>query len=159
VTLPEGKHMLEFFALLEAAGVAKAARARDPGPRSGKFLTAHAIAGDTVDGYLFPDTYQFVVPTSPAKRVLERLINAHRKAWNAAARDQRQGAGPAQGSPEVERSRRADPGVDRREGGGRSRRAPAHRAGVHQPPHLADVQAQEASRPIRRSATAAWCRW
>ena len=85
VTLPEGKHMLEFFALLEAAGVAKAAElevlARDP-----KFLTAHAIAGDTVDGYLFPDTYQFVTPTPPAK-VLERLINAHRKAWNAAARD------------------------------------------------------------------------
>ncbi|MBL8624509.1 MAG: endolytic transglycosylase MltG [Myxococcales bacterium] len=85
VTLPEGKHMLEFFQLLEEAGVAKAAElevlARDP-----KFLTAHAIAGDTVDGYLFPDTYQFVVPTPPAK-VLERLINAHRKAWNAAARE------------------------------------------------------------------------
>jgi UPF0755 protein len=85
VTLPEGKHMLEFFQLLEQAGVAKAAElevlARDP-----KVLTAHAIAGDTVDGYLFPDTYQFVVPTPPAK-VLERLINAHRKAWNAAARE------------------------------------------------------------------------
>ncbi|MEZ4399627.1 MAG: endolytic transglycosylase MltG [Kofleriaceae bacterium] len=85
VTLPEGKHMLEFFQLLDAAGVAKAgeleALARDPA-----FLASHAIAGDTVDGYLYPDTYQFVVPTSPAK-VLERLINAHRKAWNALARD------------------------------------------------------------------------
>ena len=84
VTLPEGKHMLEFFAILDAAGVAKAAElevlARDP-----KFLTAHAIAGDTVDGYLFPDTYQFVTPTPPTK-VLERLINAHRREWNTAAR-------------------------------------------------------------------------
>ena len=85
VTLPEGKHMLEYFALLDAAGVAKAselaALARDPA-----FLTAHAIAGDSVDGYLFPDTYQFVTPTPPAK-VLERLINAHRREWNAAARE------------------------------------------------------------------------
>ncbi|MBK9033705.1 MAG: endolytic transglycosylase MltG [Myxococcales bacterium] len=84
VTLPEGKNMLEFFALLDAAGVAKASElevlARDP-----QFLSAHAIAGDSVDGYLFPDTYQFVTPTPPAK-VLERLINAHRREWNSAAR-------------------------------------------------------------------------
>jgi UPF0755 protein len=84
VTLPEGKHMLEYFALLEAAGVAKArdleTLARDPA-----FLSAHAIVGDTVDGYLFPDTYDFIVPSSP-KRVLERLITAHRKVWNEVAR-------------------------------------------------------------------------
>lgn len=84
VTLPEGKHMLEYFAILEGAGVAKAAElealARDP-----DFLSSHAIVGDTVDGYLFPDTYDFIVPSSP-KRVLERLITAHRKVWNEVVR-------------------------------------------------------------------------
>jgi UPF0755 protein len=85
VTLPEGKNMLEYFQLLEAAGVAKAddliALARDPA-----FLSSHAIVGDSADGFLFPETYQFVTPTAP-KRVLERLINAHRKVWNDLARD------------------------------------------------------------------------
>jgi len=85
VTLPEGKNMLEFFQLLEASGVAKAAdlelAARDP-----DFLSKHAISGDSVDGYLYPNTYRFVVPTPPRK-VLERLINAHRDVWNKIARD------------------------------------------------------------------------
>jgi len=91
VTLPEGKHMLEFFALLDKAGVAKAdeleVMARDP-----EFLRKHAIAGESVEGFLFPDTYQFVVPTPPAK-VLERLINAHRAVWNQLARDHRRSLG------------------------------------------------------------------
>jgi UPF0755 protein len=85
VTLPEGKHMLEFFKLLEEAGVAKAADLEVLG-RDPAFLTAHAITGDTVDGYLFPDTYNFVTPTSPTK-VIERLINAHRRTWNELARE------------------------------------------------------------------------
>jgi len=85
VTLPEGRHMLEFFKLLEEAGVAKAADLEVLG-RDSRFLTAHAITGDTVDGYLFPDTYNFVVPTSPTK-VIERLINAHRRTWNELARE------------------------------------------------------------------------
>ena len=85
VTLPEGKHMLEYFELLQEAGVAKAADlealARDP-----QFIAAHGLAGDSIDGYLFPDTYLFVVPTAP-KKVLERLIEAHRAVWNQLARD------------------------------------------------------------------------
>ncbi len=85
VTLPEGKNMLELFALIEEAGVAKAldleVLARDP-----EFLRKHAIAGETVDGLLYPDTYEFVVPTSPRK-VLERLIEAHRRTWNQLARE------------------------------------------------------------------------
>ena len=70
VTLPEGKNMLEYFALLEAAGVAPAkeleALARDK-----DFLAEHAITGDSVDGYLFPDTYEFRVGEKP-RAVLER---------------------------------------------------------------------------------------
>ncbi len=80
VTFKEGKNMLEYFAALEAAGVCSAAAlevlARDP-----EFLKTHAIDGESVDGYLYPETYAFAVPTKPA-RVLERLIQQHRKVWN-----------------------------------------------------------------------------
>jgi UPF0755 protein len=80
VTLPEGKNMLEYFELLAAAKVASAkeleALARDK-----DFLTRHAIAGDSVEGYLFPDTYQFRVGEKPTT-VLDRLIQRHQEVWN-----------------------------------------------------------------------------
>lgn len=80
VTLPEGKHMLEYFALIDRAEIADAGElerlARDPA-----FLKAHGIDGDTIEGYLFPETYNFVVPTRPEK-VLERLLGQHRAVWN-----------------------------------------------------------------------------
>jgi UPF0755 protein len=80
VTLPEGKNMLEFFELLQAAKVAKAtelealARDRD-------FLGRHGITNETVEGYLFPDTYEFRVNEKPAV-VLQRLITRHQEVWN-----------------------------------------------------------------------------
>lgn len=107
VTLREGKNMLEFFQVLggwrdkdggirdlltvhhpelQIADVAELERlARDPA-----FLKAHGIEGDSVDGYLYPETYNFVVPSKPAK-VLERLINEHRKVWNAVVEQHRSG--------------------------------------------------------------------
>jgi cell division protein YceG involved in septum cleavage len=78
-TLPEGKNMLEFFAVLDAAKIAKAgelealARDRD-------FLGRHDITGDTVEGYLFPDTYEFRVNEKPAV-VLQRRITRHQERW------------------------------------------------------------------------------
>jgi UPF0755 protein len=80
VTLPEGKNMLEFFAAIDGAKVAKAgeleALARDK-----EFLGRHGITGDTVEGYLFPDTYEFRVNEKPAV-VLQRLITRHQEVWN-----------------------------------------------------------------------------
>jgi len=80
VTLPEGKNMLEFFELLAAAKIAKAteleALARDK-----DFLGRHGITGDTVEGYLFPDTYEFRINEKPAN-VLQRLITRHQEVWN-----------------------------------------------------------------------------
>lgn len=80
VTLPEGKNMLEFFALLEAAKVAKAAEL-DALARDKDFVGRHGIVGDTVEGYLFPDTYAFHVNEKPAV-VLQRLITRHQEVWN-----------------------------------------------------------------------------
>ncbi|MEO8846017.1 MAG: endolytic transglycosylase MltG [Kofleriaceae bacterium] len=80
VTLPPGKNMLEDFALLEKAKVASAkdleAMARDK-----DFLSKHAITGDSVDGYLFPDSYEFRVGEKPAV-VLDRLVQRHEEVWN-----------------------------------------------------------------------------
>ncbi len=89
VTLPEGKNMLEFFALIEKAcptgqkpPCPKIATAKELEElaRDKEFLQAHAIAGDTVEGYLFPDTYQFRVGEKP-RVVLERLITRHQEVW------------------------------------------------------------------------------
>jgi len=79
-TLPEGKNMLEFFAVLEAAKVAKA-RELEALARDRDFLGRHGITGDTVEGYLFPDTYEFRVNEKPAV-VLQRLITHHQEVWN-----------------------------------------------------------------------------
>ena len=76
VTIPEGTHLREVFAPIEAAGIATAADleavARDPA-----WLKQQGIEGETADGYLFPDTYRFRKP-SPAKLVLETLVKKHR---------------------------------------------------------------------------------
>jgi UPF0755 protein len=80
VTLPEGKHMLEFFALLQAARVAKAAEL-EALARDKEFLGRHGIIGDTIEGYLFPDTYEFRVNEKPGV-VLQRLITHHQEIWN-----------------------------------------------------------------------------
>jgi UPF0755 protein len=80
VTLPEGKNMLEFFALLEQARVAKAAEL-EAIARDKDFLAHHAITGDSVEGYLFPDTYDFRVGEKP-RVVIDRLVARHQEVWN-----------------------------------------------------------------------------
>jgi UPF0755 protein len=79
VTLPEGLHLGEVCALIAASGIADAAAleavARDPA-----WLADQGIAGDTAEGYLFPDTYRFKVPTPPRK-VLEVLVRRHREVY------------------------------------------------------------------------------
>jgi len=79
VTLPEGKNMLEYFELIEKAKIAKAGELEQVA-RDKEFLASHAIAGDTVEGYLFPDTYEFRVNEKP-RAVLERLVQRHQEVW------------------------------------------------------------------------------
>ena len=80
VTLPEGKSMLEFFALIEAAKIAKA-KDLELLARDKEFLGKFAITGDSVEGYLFPDTYLFRINEKPTV-VLSRLITRHQEVWN-----------------------------------------------------------------------------
>jgi UPF0755 protein len=80
VTLPEGKNMLEFFDLLAAARVASRAEL-EALARDKDFLAHHAIVGDSVEGYLFPDTYELRIGEKP-RTVLERMITRHQEVWN-----------------------------------------------------------------------------
>lgn len=92
VKIPEGKSMLEVFDLIEKAcppepepgrpcpSIAKAADL-EALARDKTFLAKYAITGDTVEGYLFPDTYKFRVNEKPAV-VLARMISRHQAVWN-----------------------------------------------------------------------------
>jgi UPF0755 protein len=79
VTLPEGKNMLEYFQLIEKAKIAKASELESIA-RDKDFLSHFAITGDTAEGYLFPDTYEFRVNEKP-RAVLEKLIQRHQEVW------------------------------------------------------------------------------
>ena len=81
VTLPEGKSMLEYFEILDGARVASG-KELEAIARDKDFLSRHAISGDSVDGYLFPDTYQFRVGEKPMV-VMERLVQRHQEVFNA----------------------------------------------------------------------------
>jgi UPF0755 protein len=85
VTIKEGWNMLEVFAAFEGAGVGEEPGALERLCRDRAFLDRHGIEGDTCDGYLFPDTYRFKVPTPP-EAVLERLIEQHRVVWDRVRR-------------------------------------------------------------------------
>jgi UPF0755 protein len=79
VTIPEGKNILEVADLLAEAGVAPAeelaAKVRDAG-----FARALGLAGPTLEGYLFPDTYKFR-PRTPAAKALAVLVRRHKQVF------------------------------------------------------------------------------
>jgi UPF0755 protein len=72
VLQPEGATVAELARVLEAERLATAADvvrvARDPA-----FLRAHDIEADSVEGYLFPDTYYFIRGMTPAE-MLDRMV-------------------------------------------------------------------------------------
>ena len=79
VTVPEGKHIREVFALVAAAGVADA-DALEEAARDPAWLKEQGIDGETCEGYLFPETYRFKKP-SPPRAVLAAMVKQHRIVW------------------------------------------------------------------------------
>ncbi len=79
VTLPEGLRVDEIAARLEAAGIADAealvSRARDPA-----FVRSLGLEADTLEGYLYPETYRFRRDTPP-EEVLRRMVEVFHAAW------------------------------------------------------------------------------
>jgi UPF0755 protein len=71
-TVPEGKNMFEIAKMLEAGSITKYDEfiqlARDK-----KFLAELGIQADTVEGYLYPETYD-LTPNLPAKVVIKIMV-------------------------------------------------------------------------------------
>ncbi|MFP6868582.1 MAG: endolytic transglycosylase MltG [Nitrospinota bacterium] len=77
ITIPEGFNLKEIAALIEKAGFGKRSEvlrlARDPA-----FLSNLHIREDSLEGYLFPDTYRFPLDTPP-RRILAKLVRTLRQ--------------------------------------------------------------------------------
>ena len=80
VVVPPGKNLLEVAEILAAAGIAGrdelAAKASDPA-----FAAELGLPGNTLEGYLFPDTYRLRPRSTPA-RALIPLVRRHRQVWS-----------------------------------------------------------------------------
>ena len=74
-----GKNLIEVAEILAAAGIAGkaelAAKASDP-----TFAAELGLPGNTLEGYLFPDTYRLRPRSTPA-RALIPLVRRHRQVW------------------------------------------------------------------------------
>ncbi len=81
VTFPEGSNLREIAAALERAGLAGRAEvlalARDPA-----LLSRLKAGGDSLEGYLFPDTYRFPLGTPPAE-ILRVMADTMRRKVDA----------------------------------------------------------------------------
>jgi UPF0755 protein len=79
VVVPPGKNLIEVAEILAAAGVAGkaelAAKASDP-----TFAAELGLPGNTLEGYLYPDTYRLRPRSTPA-RALIPLVRRHRQVW------------------------------------------------------------------------------
>lgn len=77
VTIPEGKHLLEVARIIAVAGISDEKSLVDT-MRSRSFARRLGIGGDSVEGYLFPDTYRFRPDSSP-ELILRTLVKRHRR--------------------------------------------------------------------------------
>ena len=76
-TVAEGKNMFEIAAMLEAAKITTAAEflaeAKDK-----NLLDEFKIDGDSAEGYLYPESYDFT-PNLPAKQVIRTMLKEYQK--------------------------------------------------------------------------------
>ncbi len=77
VTIPEGKNIFEIAKILEEKGLVQASQfievVRDP-----KFLSEQGISAQTAEGYLYPETYNFL-PGSDSKAIAKIMISEFHK--------------------------------------------------------------------------------
>jgi UPF0755 protein len=79
VTVPEGKNILEVARSLADAGLSDA-ESLEKAMRDPKLLEELGIEGETVEGYLFPDTYKFRTK-APPEEVVTRMVKRHRQVY------------------------------------------------------------------------------
>jgi UPF0755 protein len=80
VTIPEGMHSLQVAQILSDAGFGSVEAfttvMRDP-----KLLDRWGIDADSVEGFMFPDTYRFKQGAKP-EAIIERLLQRHQQVWD-----------------------------------------------------------------------------
>ncbi len=90
VTIPEGRNLLQVAAILAKAGLGDAetyvSMMRDPA-----YVEKLGLEGETLEGYLFPDTYKFDAKATP-EQVLERFVRRHRQVYDGLRRQYREEA-------------------------------------------------------------------
>lgn len=89
VTIPEGKNMLEVADILAGAEISPRAKLVQQ-MHNRRFLHRIGVEADTIEGYLFPDTYKLRAFT-PAREVLEKLVRRHRSVYFALRAKHRSG--------------------------------------------------------------------
>ena len=77
VTIPEGKNLLQVANIIAAAGISDEKSLVDK-MRSRSFAKRLGIPGDSLEGYLYPDTYRFRPDSSP-ELILRTLVTRQRK--------------------------------------------------------------------------------
>ena len=143
VVVPPGKNLLEVAEILAAAGIAGKAELAAEGERS-RVRRGAGPARQHARGLSVPRH----LPPAPAQHAGARADPAGAPAppgLGRAARRAREGGAGAEEDAGLRGPQHRRARVDRRERDGPSRGAPAHRAGVHQPPADADVRAQAAA--------------
>jgi UPF0755 protein len=77
VTIPEGKNIFDIAIIMEESGLGSAAgtleKMRDP-----QFIKSLGIEEESLEGFLFPDTYHFSRKTVPEK-ILRRMVARHNR--------------------------------------------------------------------------------
>jgi len=81
VLIPEGKNMLEVAEILADGHIAPRDKLVEQ-MRNRRFLHRIGIPADSIEGYLFPDTYKLRAFT-PAQEVLEKLVRRHHGVYYA----------------------------------------------------------------------------
>jgi UPF0755 protein len=80
VTLPPGKTFVEYADILDAAGVTRKTdfitQAVNP-----TFVKTLELPGNSLEGYLYPDTYK-LRPRTPAAEVAAVLVRRHKQVWD-----------------------------------------------------------------------------
>lgn len=90
VTIAEGKNMLDVAGILAHAGLSDAA-ALEAAMRNRELLDRLGITGETAEGYMFPDTYQFNLDDAP-EVIVEKLVTRHREVYGELRRRYRKEA-------------------------------------------------------------------
>jgi UPF0755 protein len=96
VTVPEGRNVLEVAQLLGDAGVCQAADAAHAA-RDAKFAQELGVPGNSLEGYLFPDTYKFR-PHTPARKALSAMVRHAKQVYGELARTHEAGLGQLAGT-------------------------------------------------------------